>query len=225
MKVRTLQNFWSRLRRSFRDEPPDEEFVIEMQEHVQLLAERYRRQGMTSEDAVLSARRQFGNTALLEEDRRNMRTIPTIHELRGDLIFAARMLRKNPGFAAAAVLTLALGIGANTAIFSLCNAVLLKPLPYSDPDRVVMLWETMGDGSRMTVAPANFVDWRNASRSFSEMAAVNSNFGFTLGAQDEPVRLTWAYPPIFSHCWESGSRSAAVFFRRRIGRRTAASSS
>jgi putative ABC transport system permease protein len=163
-----------------------------MEEHVALLAERYRRQGLTSKDAELAARRRFGNTVLLEEDHRTMLRIPTIDELRSDLIFAARLLRKNPGFAAAAVLTLALGIGANTAIFSICNAVLFKALPYSDPDRIVMLWETMRDGKRITVAPANFVDWRNASRSFSEVAAVNPNSGFTLGWQNEPVRLTGA---------------------------------
>ena len=82
------------------------------------------------------------------------------------------MLRKNPGFAAAAVVTLALGIGANTAIFSVCNAVLFKPLPYAEPDRIVMLWERMRRrDSCSTVAPANFVDWRSASRSFSDMAA------------------------------------------------------
>jgi len=84
-----------------------------------------------------------------------MLTIPTMDELRSDLIFAGRMLRKNPGFAAAAVLTLALGIGVNTAIFSLCNAVLFKALLYSDPDRIVMLWETLL-GKPITVAPANF---------------------------------------------------------------------
>lgn len=191
MRVGTLRNLWSRLRRSVRDEPRDQDFVTEMEEHVGLLAERYRRQGMTSKDAELAARRQFGNTVLLEEDRRAMLTIPTVDELRGDLIFAARRLRKNAAFTAAAVLTLALGIGANTAIFSICNAVLFKALPYSDPDRIVMLWETMGNGQRITVAPANFVDWRKASRSFSGMAAINS-FGFTLGSQNEPVRLTGA---------------------------------
>src|SRR5215472_12612879 len=104
-----------------------------------------------------------------------------------DTRYAARVLRKSPGFTAAAVLTLALGIGANTAIFSLCNAVLFKALPYSDPDRIVMLWETMPDGRRITVAPANFVDWRDASHSFSEMAAVNPNSGFTLAARNDPV--------------------------------------
>jgi putative ABC transport system permease protein len=178
--------------RSFRDEPRDLDFVAEVEEHVGFLAHRYRAQGMASKDAELAARRQFGNTVLLEEDHRTMLTIPTIDELRGDLIFAARTLRKNPGFAVAAVLTLALGIGANTAIFSLCNAVLFIALPYSDPDRIVMLWETVRGGKLITVAPANFVDWRNSGRSFSEMAAVSPNSGFTTAAQNEIVRLTGA---------------------------------
>lgn len=220
MRVGTLRRLWTRLWRSVRDKPRDQDFVTEMEEHVALLAERYRRQGMTSSDAELAARRQFGNTALLEEDRR---TMLTIDELRGDLIFAARTLKKNPGFAAAAVLTLGLGIGANTAIFSLCNAVLFRTLPYADPDRVAVLWETMV-GKPITVAPANFIDWRNASQSFSEMAAVNPNAGFTLGSLDEPARFTGAaYRPISSLCLGYGLRSAAVFFRRTISRRIAAS--
>ncbi|MBI4907004.1 MAG: ABC transporter permease [Acidobacteria bacterium] len=192
MRVGKLRDLWSRVRRSVRDEPRDQDFVTEMEDHVGLLAERYRRQGMTAKDAELAARRQFGNTVLLEEDHRAMLTIRTIDEMRGDLILATRMLRKNPGFAAAAVLTLALAIGANTAIFSLCNAVLFRRLPYTDPDRIVLLWETMNKGTRITVAPANFVDWRNASQSFSEMAAVNPSSGFTLWSQDEPLRLSGA---------------------------------
>jgi hypothetical protein len=84
------------------------------------------------------------------------------------------MLRRNPGFAATAVITLALGIGANTAIFSVCNAMLFKPLPYAEPDRIVMLSERQRDGKPSDVAPANFVDWSDASRSFSGMAAMRA---------------------------------------------------
>src|SRR5205814_3887133 len=116
----------ARLRGTVRNEPPDLEFQAEVEEHVRFLTERYRRQGMTAETAMRAARRQFGNTTLLEEDRRSMQMFPAIESLRADLTYAFRMLRKNPGFAAAAVVTLALGIGANTAIFNICNAVLFK---------------------------------------------------------------------------------------------------
>ena len=98
-----------------------------------------------------------------------------------------------PASPPSAVLTLALGIGANTAIFSVCEAVLLKPLPYSDPDRIVMLWEQgVQDETLGLVAPANFFDWREQSRSFAEMAAINPNPNFVLTGQGEPARLTGA---------------------------------
>jgi putative ABC transport system permease protein len=91
------------------------------------------------------------------------------------------------------VITLALGIGANTAIFSVCNAVLFKPLPYAEPDRIVMLSERQRDGKPSEVAPANFVDWRNGSHSFTDMAAMRaSSFAssFILGGKSEASRLT-----------------------------------
>src|SRR5262245_28307829 len=101
------------------------------------------------------------------------------------------MLRKNPGFATTAIVTLALGIGANTAIFSVSNAVLFKPLPYAEPHRIVMLWERMRNGQLSTVANANFVDWRSESRSFSDMAALSSS-SFILGGRSEAARLAGA---------------------------------
>jgi predicted permease len=188
MILRRLVKLWKRMRETVRNEPRDLEVQTEMEEHVRLLAERYRGQGMTAEAAMLAARRQFGNTTLLQEDLRAMQMIPAIEALRGDLTYAARMLRRNPGFAATAVVTLALGIGANTAIFSLCNAVLFKPLPYVEPDRIVMLSERQRDGKLSTVAPANFVDWRNGSQSFTAVAAVSTS-SFILGGQTEAARL------------------------------------
>jgi len=193
MIVRRLGKLWARMRDTVRHEPPDLEFQAEIEEHVSLLAERYRRQGMTSEAARLAARRQFGNTTLLQEDLRAMQMIPAIEALRGDLTYAVRMLRRNPGFAATAVITLALGLGANTAIFSVCNAVLFKPLPYAEPNRIVMLSERQSDGKLGGVAPANFVDWRDASHSFTDMAAMRaSSFAssFILGGKSEASRLT-----------------------------------
>jgi putative ABC transport system permease protein len=188
-----IRKLWERIRDTIRNEPREPEFEAEMEEHVRLLAERYHRQGMTAEAALLAARRQFGNPTLLKEDLRAMRIISAIEALRSDLTYAARMLRKNPGFAAAAVITLALGTGANTAIFSICNAVLFKPLPYAEPERIVMLSERQRDGKLGDVAPANFVDWRDGSRSFSGMAAMRApSFAssFILGGQREASRLT-----------------------------------
>ncbi len=107
-----------------------------------------------------------------------------------DLRFGLRMLGKNPGLTAAAVVTLALGIGANSAIFTVVDSVLLRPLPYEDPDRLVMVWETnLSRGrDRNVVSVPNFYDWRSASRSFEELGAF-STYGSTYNSGDEPVRV------------------------------------
>ncbi|HEX8293919.1 MAG TPA: ABC transporter permease, partial [Pyrinomonadaceae bacterium] len=107
-----------------------------------------------------------------------------------DVRFGARMLRKRPGFTAVAVLTLALGIGANTAIFSLVHAVLLRPLPFPEAERLVMLWE---DASRIgfpqnTPAPANFLDWKTQTQSFEGVAALMWR-SLNLTGYGEPQKL------------------------------------
>jgi putative ABC transport system permease protein len=106
-----------------------------------------------------------------------------------DLRHAARMLRRTPGFAAAAIVTLALGIGANTAIFSVLNAVLLRPLPYADPDRLVMLGDRGPDGSPGNTGYTTFLDWRERTHTFEEMAMIRSWIP-TLIANGEPERIS-----------------------------------
>ena len=169
----------------------DAEFETEIAEHLRLLTDRYVRQGMTPDAAHRAARRQFGNATLLREDRRGMQTIAVVDAIWRDLGYGFRVLRRNPAFAGASVLTLALGIGANTAIFSVYDAVLLKPLPYLDPERIVTLWEKRNSGELSSVATANFVDWRTQASSFSEMAAITST-NFILTGNGEPARLAGA---------------------------------
>src|SRR5687768_14592508 len=110
-----------------------------------------------------------------------------------DVRFAVRTLRAQPTFAITAVLTLALGVGASATIFSVFHAVLIKPLPYPEPERLVMLWERMTrDGRLGGVSPANFVDWRTRSVSFQGLAAVQPLTDFTLLAHGEPERVAGA---------------------------------
>lgn len=109
-----------------------------------------------------------------------------------DLRYGFRTLRKNPGFTAVAMLALALGIGANTAIFSVVNGVLLRPLGYPDPDRLLMIFETTSEFSQMSVAYPNYLDWRRESRSFTDMGVTRSDdFNFT--GRGEPEHLSGEY--------------------------------
>ena len=105
-----------------------------------------------------------------------------------DLRYGARMLLKNPGVTAVAVLTLALGIGANTAIFSVVNSVMLRPLPYKNPDRVVAVWENVPEHGRWRVTPANFLDWKKQSTVFEDMAAYGGST-LTLTGAGEPEQM------------------------------------
>ena len=157
-----------RLRRRIRVLARRDEFESDLEEEMRFHL------GLQAEEAGPAARRQFGNLALLREESREVWTWPPLEQLGQDLRYAFRTLRKAPGFAAAAVLTMALGIGANTAVFSVVNAVVFRALPFRDPDRLAMVWEKWAKRGedRLFIAGGVFLEWRRQSRSLEAVAAI-----------------------------------------------------
>jgi hypothetical protein len=141
----------------------------EMRLHLDLRERRHRESGLRPGDARSAAHRQFGNTASLCERSRDAWGLSWLEQFVQDVHYGLRTMARTPGFTAVAVVALALGIGANTAIFSVVNAVLLRPLPYRDPERLVTVLRL----GRDPVSPANYLDWRDQSRSFDGMAGAD----------------------------------------------------
>ena len=175
----------------------------EIENHIELRAEELIRKGMPAEEARAEARRRFGDMERVrrevEEIDRSMerreRASSWVDDLRRDLWFSFRGLRRNPGFTAAAVLTLGLAIGANTAVFSSVADVLLRPLPLSDPARLVMLWEENPEREwvEQTAAPANFLDWRERVPAFSDIGAyADFSEGVSVGGAGGPPQVLTA---------------------------------
>jgi predicted permease len=168
-----------------------EELDEDIRDHIERETQDNIDRGMSPEEARYAARRKFGNVTRVKEETREVWTTVWLDQLFEDLRFGLRLLRKNPGFTAVAVLTLALGIGANTAIFSVVDAVLLRPLPYKDPAR--LLWTTLQfpkmDMHRSAVPHLTYFAWRDQNHVFSGIAATHFTGEYTLTGAGIPERI------------------------------------
>src|SRR5690348_46686 len=165
----SLRRFFHRARRDA-DHAQEFESFVEME-----TAENVAR-GMTEEEARRAARMKFGNPTSLREKVFEMNRIPFFETLARDLRYAARVLIASPTYTLVSLLTLALGIGATTAIFTVVNAVILRPLPFPDPERLVTAWETNAayklpghPPGTVSFSPGNFLDLREQNRSFEQI--------------------------------------------------------
>jgi putative ABC transport system permease protein len=182
--ARRLKSLFSR---RFRDRDMDDEMTF----HVEALTRELIRGGMNAGDAARAARQRFGSVLHLKERGHDIRRVPVLEDLLRDVRYALRGLRRAPGFALAVVLTLAVGIGGNTAIFSVVDQLLLRPLPYPEDEQLVVVHESTAGRSearRTEVSPANWLDWQRESRALRSLATWVTTTTLLTGVA-EPVRL------------------------------------
>ena len=177
----------------------ERELDDELSFHLEREAARNRRDGMSPEDAHYSSLKAFGALERSKEECRDARGVRLVQEFLQDLRYGKRLLAKNPGFTAIAIVTLAIGIGANTAIFSIVNAFLLRPLPYGDADRLVMV-DSQERGQSMGVSFPDYDDWRRQNTVFENLAFFNLRWNANLdfGTETETLSLTFGTPNLFS---------------------------
>jgi putative ABC transport system permease protein len=187
-RVRFRITTFARRRRTERD------FEDELGFHLQESIDAHSARGLDPAAARRAALHDLGLVDAIKEDLREARGLHLLDALVQDVRYGLRLVHRNPGFAAAAIVTVALGIGATTAVFGVVDGVVLRPLPYPNPDRLVSLWSvSRSEGiQRSNVAAARYYDWREQSQSFDDVAMVRriGNFNFT--ADGEPVRLQGA---------------------------------
>jgi putative ABC transport system permease protein len=173
----------------------DEEFRI----HVEMETETNITRGLPPDEARDAALKSFGNLSRNTERGYDIRGGGWLETLWQDLRYGLRMMLKNPGFTTMAVLTLALGIGANTAIFSVVNGVLLRPLPYRDPHNLLTVWETLRNKGQLQVSTPNFQDWRRENHVFTDLAAFSgSDTAVTLPEGTESINVGEATANLFT---------------------------
>src|SRR5215471_10579342 len=198
--------WWDVLRMRFRSlrewQRAETELDKELRYHIERQTEEHIAAGMNAREAREAASRMFGGVSQIEEECRDMRQTQYLENFVQDLRYGLRILRKNPSFTSVAVLALALGIGANTAMFSVIEAVLLRPLPYRNADQIVRVastWDRNGTLTNYSSSPPDFFDWRDQNRSFSSMFAYQEReFALTGQGEAKLVRAAAATAGLFS---------------------------
>src|SRR5208283_4657037 len=188
---------WTRF---FRRRYWDQERARELDAYLEAETDENIARGMAPEEARYDAHRKLGNTTLIREDIYHMNSLGWVEALWQDIHYGLRQFKRSPGFTDIAVITLALGIGATTAIFTVVNAVLLRPLPYPHPEELVYVQETLGNfGIQAFVWNTDFVAWRDRSRTLSQVAAYMwSQYNLTGGGEPERVNAGMATSSFFS---------------------------
>ena len=176
----------SRIGGLFASHRQDRDFDREVDAHLDLLTEEYVRRGLSPPAARREAILRFGGPVQIKERQHELRSLPLIETTWQDVRYGARVLRKSPAYSVVAIATLAIGIGAGTAVFSVAGAVLLRPLPYRAPDELVRIFETnpLRRWTRNIAAPANYADWRERNKSFTGIGAYEQFNTYGSGASD-----------------------------------------
>jgi putative ABC transport system permease protein len=177
-----------RFRALFHKTSLERELDDEIRSHIELQIEEEIARGMNPIDARAAALKKFGGVEQVKEQYRDRRGLPAIETLFQDLRHASRLFRRNPLIASVAILTLALGIGANTAIFSVINAVILQPLPYHEADRLLVLWGKLKRADQVEQSPTDFAALVERSHSFEQLAATE-RANYNLTGSGDPVRV------------------------------------
>ena len=231
--MRGVRGFFARLAGLFGRTRQERDLSEELESHIQMHVDDAVRGGMTPEEARREAVRKLGGLDVTKEAVRDRRRLPFFERAWQDLRFAARSLGKNPGFAAVTIATLALGIGANTAIFTVVHAVLIERLPFQEPSRLVAVWEENAQrpGRKNVVAPFNYRRWQERDTPFASMAGFyDSRVNLTGDGRPEQLVAQFVMPSFFSTLGTAPMLGRAFAAdegpgRKRSGRRSSATAS
>ncbi len=187
--IARLRGWFEVLRAIVRGRAQDRELAEEIDFHLERQTAKHRVAGMSEDEAARAAKLDFGRVGRVREEHRDARGARWLMDFLGDLRIGVRLLIRQPGITVTALLALALGVGGNTAMFSVLDGVIMKPLPYGQPDGVVVLWQTNNRGVKQATAAFDVVYWREHSQAFEQIAALRRPMGASLVTSEGPEHV------------------------------------